>query len=289
MSLARPSPERLHPARAALLALALAPLLAVMAGCAALRTGPQAELAPAEAWSRFRAGQQALAASPGDFSLKASFYFSSAGRTNRTILDFWGNRDYPLRLNIRAGVGATLALMREDADGLLVFHPTENKAYRHSDSRTAVSAMGLDLPFNLRDLAALLTGPATRLLPAEYASVRQEGGLYVYAMSQDLPVAEVRLHPDGRLASFSGHGAGLWSIAVEAYRQVGGASVPERLAMAVPPSQSATLRVRSLDLRASPWPPAALSLELPPGAETIIAPPASHGIDAAFPDTGARN
>lgn len=258
------------------LALALIASLAVLAGCATMRTGPQAAPEPAEAWSRFVAGQHTLAAAPADFSLKATFYFSSEGRTNRTVLDFWGSRDYPLRLNIRAGVGTTLVLMREDADGLLIFNPSENKAYLHPDSRAAVPAMGLDLPFNLRDMAALLAGPATRLLPAEYTSARQENGFFIYSMPRTSPVAEVRLYPDGRLAGLSGHGPHLWNIDIEKHRQVGAAQLPERLDMAVPPSQKAALRVRSLDFRSEPWPSSSLALALPPRAVTTIVPPATH-------------
>lgn len=269
MSRAMPGALRLGPVLATLLVL-------VCAGCALRTAPPQVELPPAEAWSLFRARQEALTAAPDDISLKATLYYTAEGRSNRTILELWGDREYPLRMNISAGVGTTLALMREDADGLVVYYPSENKAYVHPDSRAAMAALGLDLPFNLRDLAALLAGPATRLLPNEYASVRDAGGLFSYTLPPESTTGEVRLHPDGRLAGLAGHGDQPWHIDIASHKRVlaGRAYVPERLTMDVPGRQRATLRLRSLDFRATPWLPKALELEIPPQAETIVAPPA---------------
>lgn len=246
-------------------------LLALVAGCAVRQSTPQFEATSAETWARFHKAQQASAALPNAFSLSASLYYSAGGRTNRTILDIWGNRTYPLRLNIRAGIGATLAHMREDEDGLMVFYPSELKAFFHPDSRAAMPALGLDLPFNLHDLSMLLIGPASGLVPAEYVSARLDGQEYVYTLPSGSAIAEVRLRPDGSLSGLAGRGKQSWRIAIEGYRRIPeGVNCPERLAMSVPSRQDATLRLRNVAFRDEPWDPKALELMLPPQTEAVV-------------------
>ncbi|EMG36800.1 hypothetical protein PCS_02497 [Desulfocurvibacter africanus PCS] len=252
-------------------ALILGLLLTLIAGCAARQPMLHPDDAPAEAWARFQETQQASAAMPNAFSLSASLYYSAEGRTNRTILDIWGNRAYPLRLNIRAGIGTTLAHMREDGEGLMVFYPSENKAFIHPDSRAAMPALGLDLPFNLRDLSMLLLGSASRLMPAEYASARLDGQAYVYTLPSGSAIAEVRLLPDGSLSSLAGRGKQPWRIDITEYKQISEAGIiPGRLAMSVPPKQRATLRLRTLSFRDEPWATSALELKLPPQIEASV-------------------
>jgi len=252
-----------------------------LAGCAAIQPTPTSP-APGDVWTRFLTQQQALAQAPDDISLSASLYYTTQERTNRTILDLWGRRDYPLRLNIRAGIGASLALMREDETGLLVFYPSEGKAFQHPDSRAAMPAMGLDLPFNLRDLTALLTGPATRLLPDKFISASLVNGTYAFAMPLDSPVAEVRLLADGRLAGLHGRGPRPWRIEVARHKRIEGhGTSPEQLTMDVPSGQNgqngqnASLRLRSLAFRSEPWEDKALALDLPPGTQLFRIPPAN--------------
>lgn len=252
-------------------ALILGFLLAFIAGCAARQPVLHPDASPSEAWARFQEAQQASAAMPNAFSLSASLYYRAEGRTNRTILDIWGNRAYPLRLNIRAGIGATLAHMREDEDGLMVFYPSENKAFMHPDSRAAMPALGLDLPFNLRDLSMLLLGSISRLMPAEYTSARMDGQAYVYTLPSGSAIAEVRLLPDGSLSSLAGRGKQPWRIDIAEYKRTSEAGItPGRLAMSVPPKQSATLRLRTLSFRDEPWEASALELKLPPQIEAAV-------------------
>lgn len=254
-----------------ILVLLLGLMSALVAGCAVRQPTPRLDATSAETWARFQETRQASDALPDAFSLSASLYYSAEGRTNRTILDIWGNRAYPLRLNIRAGIGATLAHMREDEDGLMVFYPSELKAFFHPDSRAAMPTLGLDLPFNLHDLSTLLIGQGSRLVPAEYVSARLEGQEYVFAMPSGSAIAEVRLLPDGSLSGLAGRGKRPWRIDIEGYRRIPeGVSCPERLAMSVPSRQDATLRLRALSFRREPWNPKALELALPPQTETAI-------------------
>lgn len=90
--------------------------------------------------------------------MQASLRFGDKNDGRRVVVLLWGNGSGPIRLDVRAGIGASAAKILQDGKRFLLYSPQEERAYYHDDPRQAPAACGLPLPFGLRDLAALLAG-----------------------------------------------------------------------------------------------------------------------------------
>ncbi len=149
-------------------ALPLGLALGLVLACAAC--APRVQLPRFEdAASNHAAFQQRFVAPPvtaSGVAVRASLLYSTRERSNRTDVQIFGDYALPLRLDVRAGFGTMLALMREDASGLLAFYPEKSKAYAHTDPVIGAQLLGMPFPFSLRDLALVLSGHFGTLVPA---------------------------------------------------------------------------------------------------------------------------
>jgi len=222
---------------------------------------------------------------PG-LAVRASLLYSTPSRANRTDVQLFGEYDRPLRLDVRAGLGTMLALMREDASGLLAFYPDKSRAYAHSDPVIGAQLLGLPFPFALRDLALVLAGHFDTLVPPRAESVRAiSGGGFEFRYSAG-PVRLLALDRYGRPERMEGllsqhyrsqaeregapvSGPREWRIVFSAYPEDEGDPLgpAKTLTLTLPKGDSAVLRVRTLTRRLEPWPAKALALPLPAGAE----------------------
>jgi hypothetical protein len=247
--------------------------------------------------------QQRFVAPPVSASgvaVRASLLYSTPQRANRTDVQLFGDYGRPLRLDVRAGFGTMLALMREDASGLLAFYPDESRAYAHTDPVIGAQLLGLPFPFSMRDLALVLSGHFGTLVPgtppADVRALPGGGFAYSYA-SGTVRLLEVDAHGrpqrmEGLLSRYfktqaerAGEvvsGPRLWSLAFSDFPEDDGdPEGPARvLTLGLPKGESAVLRVKALDERAQPWPLKALSLPLPAGSTFMsldhkAAPPAA--------------
>jgi hypothetical protein len=234
-------------------------------------------------------------------ALRATLLYNTPKRSNRTDVQLYGEYARPLRLDVRAGLGSMVALMREDAGGLLAFYPDSQKAYAHSDPVIGAQLLGLPFPFALKDLAMVLTGCFSSLIPSEPASLqeRPEGGFILrYAAG---PVRLLALDSHGRPERMEGglsphfrtqaeregepvSGPRDWSIAFSGYPDdeadpEGPATV---LTLTLPKGESAVLRVRALSQHPAAWPARALTLTLPAKAQyvSLERPAAAKAADA---------
>ena len=117
---------------------------------------------------------QASAVRPAPFRDDMSLRFGSSGNTRRVTALLWGNGDNTLRLDVRAGVGATLAMVRQEGEHFLLYMPMEQKALFHMGPTSPLLKIGVPLPLDLFRLEALLHGRYSAVFGDKYLSVRSD-------------------------------------------------------------------------------------------------------------------
>ncbi len=269
--------------------LALLCALFSLAACAPRLEIPSFEL-PRENMEAFRERFVAPAPQGRGMAVRASLLYSTPSRANRTDVQLFGDYALPLRLDVRAGLGTMLALMREDGAGLLAYYPDKSRAYAHRDPVIGAQLLGLPFPFALRDLSLVLAGHFGTLVPPQPSAVRaRPGGGFAFEYDKG-PVRLLELDQYGRPERMEGllskyfrtqaereagdkfdplkSGPRLWSLVFSGYPEESGDPIgPARtLTLTLPGGESAVLRVRSLTPHHEPWQDKALALTLPAGA-----------------------
>ncbi|MBU1039570.1 MAG: hypothetical protein KKF77_00535 [Proteobacteria bacterium] len=223
-------------------------------------------------------------------AVRASLLYATPQRTNRTDVQLFGDYARPLRLDVRAGFGTMLALMREDASGLLAFYPEKSRAYAHTDPVIGAQLLGMPFPFSMRDLALVLSGHFGTLVPADAAPAEiralPDGGFaYSYASG---PVQLLVVDAYGRPQRMQGllsryfktqaeregevvSGPRLWNLVFSDFPEDDGdpEGPPRVLTLGLPKGESAVFRVKALDERVQPWPLKSLALRLPAGSSFL--------------------
>lgn len=221
-------------------------------------------------------------------AVRASLLYSTPSKANRTDVQLFGEFDRPLRLDVRAGIGTMLALMREDQSGLLAFYPNDKRAYAHSDPVIGAQLLGLPFPFALRDLALVLSGYFGSLVPEQPARVRAiPGGGFAFSYDSGpvrLLVIDQYGRPDRMEGVLSQHfkaqverdgakvsGPRVWGLCFTGYPEDEGDPIgpAKTLTLTLPKGDSAVLRVKSVTPKAEAWTTKALTLTLPANAEFI--------------------
>ncbi|MEF2232090.1 MAG: hypothetical protein V3571_14250 [Pseudodesulfovibrio sp.] len=263
--------------RLTLILAALAALLSTVPGCAPKRPVDARLASPEAVWMAFRRNYCVVPPAPGLLA-KASLYYTRTTptrRTNRTLVTLWGDFRGVMRLDLAAGMGKLLAHIREDRDGLLVYYPTEGKAYAHTDPILGATRLGMPFPFSLNELARVIAGDFSGLVPRAPGRGVREGDLFRYVVADAL-VTAVTLDALGRPVLLEGRttkvdaSARAWTLEINAYGEEpadGKPPLPERLSLALDNGESGVLRIRSRALKLAPWPAKSLDLPLPEGTE----------------------
>lgn len=276
-----------HPGRTSCAVLILMFLLALTA-CAPRKTiepepGVPQELQffrlAQERWATFQDRIRTGRKGPLDFQAMASLNYASPSSSHRVVLDFYGSTDLPLRLDLTAGIGATIALWREDSKGFTAYVPKDETAFHFPDSREGMAAFGLPLPYGLQDLAQLITGRWSVLVPAEYESAmavnkdRPEGPIR-YTLQGPGGSFQLTLDEEALPAAYTSPGAESWELTFSDVEKGPAGLTPGRIRMVRTPQEKALLILKELTLRDETWPDDALTLELPPGTKqrTYAAP-----------------
>ena len=221
-------------------------------------------------------------------AVRASLLYSTPTKANRTDVQLFGDYERPLRLDVRAGLGTMLALMREDQSGLLAFYPNDKRAYAHSDPVIGAQLLGLPFPFALRDLALVLGGHFGTLVPDQPVRVRAiPGGGFAFSYdsgpcacscwtSTAGPSAWRACSPSTSRPRWSAMArpspapaCGAWPSAATQRTTATPLARPKPLRSTLPKGDSAVLRVRSVTVHEEPWTTKALTLTLPANAEFI--------------------
>jgi hypothetical protein len=268
-------------------ALCLAALFGILAACAPKVELPRYEDVETDL-AVFRARFLVPTPASHGLAVRATLLYNTPHRSNRTDVQIFGEYARPLRLDVRAGLGTMLALMREDSGGLLAFYPDRQKAYAHSDPVIGAQLLGLPFPFALKDLALVLTGSFGSLIPPEPASLqpRPAGGFVMRYSGGPVRLLAIDVH--GRPLRMEGllspyfrtqaeregqpvSGPRTWAIDFSGYPEEDGD--PEGpatvLTLTLPKGESAVFRVRSLAQHPEPWPARALTLTLPAKAQYV--------------------
>lgn len=234
---------------------------------------------PSLVWQAFQANWCAGTPAQG-IGVKASLYYSrphnGSTRGNRTVVEFWGDLALPLRLNVSAGVGSSLAFILENHDGLLAYYPGSHRAYMHGDPVAGAQRLGLPLPFSLEDLAHVLAGDLSLLTPPTYDTAREltSNGDGVAGWEFGFnggDVASLRLDEAGRplrLVGLEPSGA-QWSLDFDNYPDLSPKAQADKLTLTLSTQERGVLRIKSRELRDRKWEAKALGLDLPEGTEYL--------------------
>ncbi|WP_320173857.1 hypothetical protein [Maridesulfovibrio sp.] len=245
-------------------ALILLLLLVAISGCS---TRSSINNDPADIYNSFR-NEYGNCNATG-IRAKASLYYTSKGSGHRTTMSLWGDYASPLRLDVRAGIGAYIAHIREDNSGLTAFYPDQKTAYSHSSPVRAVQILGLPFPFSLKDLAGLISGCYPNLIPKSYDTAVPENGNLRFTFDNG-PVSSIVLTEQGTPIEISGRGEIAWRMELSSYEEDNsGKLLPEKIAVYTELGDKALLRIKSRTFTAKPWQAEALELKLPEGSEEI--------------------
>lgn len=195
--------------------------LCLMAACAkpvvhAPNTPASTEQAAAT-WQAYEQYSHVTKNHRAPYRITSSLRYDSRGNGHRLVVHMWSNDEAqsdnlgqlsqsPLRLDIIAGIGATVAQVREDAHSFLLYSPQEKKAYYHNGSRKPLFSLGVPVPFSIADLTALMHGRyadvfGTRFDTQAQYSPRLEphGDIAYYLEPQASPINQNTTSPQGQL------------------------------------------------------------------------------------------
>ena len=250
-------------------ALILLIVIFALGGCATRTpvSPPASEMKPQSLYNAFQSTYGNCNAT--GLKAKASLYYTSKGSGHRTTMTLWGDYASPLRLDVRAGIGAYVAHIREDQNGLTAFYPDQKTAYLHSSPTRAVQILGLPFPFALKDLAGLISGCYPNLIPKSYDTAVPENGNLRFTFDNG-PVSTIVMTEQGNPIEISGRGEIPWRMELSSYvEDDSGKLLPEKIVVYTELGDKAILRIKSRTFTAKPWQEKDLELKLPEGSEEI--------------------
>lgn len=253
-------------------------LLCTLPACTPKTPSGQVQSSPEAAWKVFRQHYCVAKKEPA-VKVKASLHYSRVKpkkRTNRTLVTLWGDFSGPMRLDVSASVGKLLAHIREDKDGLLVFYPSDKKAYAHVNPVLGATRLGMPFPFSLSELAHVMVGDFSGLTPKKYATATREKDNYVYTFDTGL-VSRLELDETGRPILLEGRTttayetARTWRLGADRYEDVSGRNTPlaGRVTLALDNGEKGVLYIKSRQLLPAVWPDRSMALNLPDTVETV--------------------
>lgn len=239
--------------------------LVCLALCACAKTAK----VPSEMGDAARTWQTMISENAGErpYRIQFSLRFGEEGNTRRVTGLLWGNTDSNLRMDIMAGVGAVLAMMADNPDRFILYAPREHKAYSHEGADKPLLKVGMPLPFNMAQLAALLNGHYAAVFGNEPESGTMQDGKYVYQLANP-PGGVLTLNTDGSPESWKQDGNGwLLEIAYDDSR------LPRQLRLS-DDNRRAVIIVKEREHPAEPFDQARMKLEIP--AKTPVLPLSSY-------------
>ena len=139
------------------------------------------------------------------YALQGSFRFGDSSNTNRVNYIFWSNGTLPLRVEIMAGVGASIAKITENTDDILIYFPQQKKAVimGNFDEMNPLVSLGMPAPLSFYEMSLLLRGGFNQVLQdlrldtATSRKVREDHEKYTYYFSSVKFDGLLQLSSDG--------------------------------------------------------------------------------------------
>lgn len=237
-------------------------LALVLAACAKapVRQAPEGEAA--RIWREMESAE----AAPAPYRLQLSMRFGEEGNTRRVTALLWGNGSDALRLDVMAGVGATIAKIAENGDRFLVFLPRENRAYFHEGPNRPLLKIDVPVPFDLFQLADLLNGRFARVFGAAPDSgAMLKNGDASYVVSGPM-AGELELNPSGAPVDWRQKTGG-WRLAFAYDEET--PRLPKSLRLENINGKRAIILVKEREKVAAPFEAARLELDIPGGAPVL--------------------
>ena len=198
---------------------------------------------------------------PAPYRNAMSMRFGKEGDTRRVEALIWGNGASAIRLDVLAGVGATVAQIAQDGDTFLMHAPLQRKAFFHQGQDSPLFKIGVPLPFDLMRLEALLQGRWQEVFGREYirADAVQNGTAYDLAEGIG---GRLVLSGDALPATWEN---GDWTIAFE----LDGQGLARRLDLASRRGDKGIVLVKEREAPQAPFARSQTALELPPGTAVL--------------------
>jgi hypothetical protein len=215
-----------------------------------------------ELWSEFR---NSSGVGPGmhSFRIEMSINFSGPKRRDRILAEVWGNRNYPVRMDLKAGMGRIFSMWREDSQNWQAFYPGENTVYIHEDGQRGAEVLGFPTPFNLLETSRFLSGYYALLTPGKYTRTQKKYPGFKYFFSPDNAIRSLTLDHQGIPVRISGRD---WTAEIKDYDR--GKNMAMRMDMQLPGGKRAIIRIKEAEFREKYWEDKQLQLRIPPDAET---------------------
>lgn len=186
--------------------------LCLMSACAKPVVHAPNTVAPesqaASAWQNYEKYSHAMQSHHAPYRVSASLRYDSHGNGHRVLVYMWSNDEAatttqmasPLRLDIVAGIGATVGQVREDANSFLMYSPNEEKVYYHQGSRKPLFSLGVPVPLSIADVTDLVLGRFSNIFGTTFNTqanrqpMLEADGDIAYSL---LPQGQLILSPEG--------------------------------------------------------------------------------------------
>ncbi len=225
------------------------------------------ERPPELVWNKFRLGAKSIDPDQS-FLIRASISYDSPERSHRIQSSLWGYINYPIRMDLSAGFGQTIAMWHEDERFWQAYFPGENTRYIHPDGSVGASMLGYPTPFDLQQTVKVLLGDFGDLIPeAFYKAETLDGGWKYYFREHE--VENIILDQDGSVRSVNGRG---WKVEFSGRKDEDMFPYYSRIDMQLSEEQRALVRIKSVELNAEQWDEEQLELKIPPEAQTVHLP-----------------
>lgn len=200
------------------------------------------------------------------YRLQISMRFGDDGDTRRVTGLLWGNNQNILRLDVMAGVGATIAKIADAPTEFLAYLPRENRAYEHEGTNKPLLKVGVPVPFGLKELAALLNGHFTSVFGTQPESMQTlDGDEMLYKLGAPLE-GSLTVDEQGQPLVWT-QASGGWTLKFAYTEEHPG--LPKSLRLNNLNGKKAIILVKERENPDAPFTHTQMSLELPKGT-TIL-------------------
>lgn len=241
--------------------------LCVLLACACARQ--PATLPPEQAdavWQRYLAA--ASPALPAASRYQLSLRFGREGDSRRVTALMWGNGNGPLRLDIMAGVGVSVAKIMETETDFLIYAPHEGRAYSHEGPQKPLLKVGLPIPLQLSHVFSLLDGEYAALFGERHGKAALDGeGVPSFQLLDGPLTGSLSLRNDGLPSLWKQDGGRGWTMRILYTDDA--RPLPRRMELHHADGHEAVLLVKSREHPDVPFPEERLRLPLPEGTPVL--------------------